>query len=418
MNMNMIDRPMVPGRCRGFTLVELLVAMVISAALMVGIVQVFMSSKATYRVVENLSRIQENGRFAMDTISFNVRMAGYRGCRSTSTTEFDNSLNDGETSALYNFKTGIEGFDAVNSQFNDSYLRNALNFAIEKAADDEDAPMTIELIPANSGAHDEPDAVVVRAVFGSPVRLHPDSCVSNSGDDLCKKATPEKRVEWHSTINNACPDGSDMQSGLCEGDVVMISDCNKARAFQIANFSQLNPSRGRITMVHGNAGSFTPGNAEHQWSGYRPGSEIVKVGTRIYFIANYVDRNNNRIPSLFVLDEYGRAELLAAGVEDMQIYYGVDTNPSEYMLRSDRGGLIEGRWPTANQIESDPELEWEQVVNAEIRLLMRSEENFLTPDGQPQRYPFDQGWITPPNGDARLRREFVSTITVRNRALF
>lgn len=410
MNTNRITRPTIPGRQRGFTLVELMVAMAISAALMVGIVQVFMSSKATYRVVDNLSRIQENGRFAMDSVSFDVRMAGYRGCRSISTTEFDNSLNGGDTNALYDFEVGIRGFDAVNSGFSDGYLRDALDDAIDKALDDDN--VKIELIPSNSGSHNAPDAVIVRAVFSTPMRLG-DHNVNK--EDSPTGAT-RKAVEQTSLVPNACPDGSAMRGGICVGDIVMISDCNKARVFQVTSISNNLPgnnSAALIAITH--AASGDPGNKSPPgWGGYSAGSEIVKVGTRIYFIANYVDRDNNRIPSLFVLDEYGRAEMLAANVEDMQIVYGVDTNPSEYMLRSDALGLRK----TANEIESDSSLEWEHVVNAEIRLLMRSEDQFLTPDGQPQNYIFNQTSFTPPNGDTRLRREFASTITVRNRALF
>jgi len=63
----------------GLTLVELMVAMVIGVVLMGVAMNVFLSTRETHRVVNNLARLQENGRFALDQISQIVRMTGYQG---------------------------------------------------------------------------------------------------------------------------------------------------------------------------------------------------------------------------------------------------------------------------------------------------------------------------------------------------
>lgn len=68
----------------GVTLVELMVAMVIGLLLMAGILRVFSSNQQTYRVTENLSRVQENGRFAVDILNRFVRKAGFKGNIETS----------------------------------------------------------------------------------------------------------------------------------------------------------------------------------------------------------------------------------------------------------------------------------------------------------------------------------------------
>ena len=65
--------------CRGFSLVELMVSMVITLILLAGIGQIFLSSKKSYTLQNSLSRMQENGRYAMDTISQDLRRAGYWG---------------------------------------------------------------------------------------------------------------------------------------------------------------------------------------------------------------------------------------------------------------------------------------------------------------------------------------------------
>lgn len=62
---------------RGLSIIELLVAMVIGLLLMTGVLQVFLASKQTYSSNEAASRLQENGRFALEFIAQSVRMAGY-----------------------------------------------------------------------------------------------------------------------------------------------------------------------------------------------------------------------------------------------------------------------------------------------------------------------------------------------------
>jgi type IV pilus assembly protein PilW len=65
---------------KGLTLIEILISLLLGAFLIGGVLQIFISSRQTYRVQETLSRLQENGRFAMDFIGRDVRMAGYRAC--------------------------------------------------------------------------------------------------------------------------------------------------------------------------------------------------------------------------------------------------------------------------------------------------------------------------------------------------
>lgn len=62
----------------GFSLVEVLVALMISLFLIAGVIQLFIGSKQSYRFYDALSRIQENGRFALEAISRDIRMADYR----------------------------------------------------------------------------------------------------------------------------------------------------------------------------------------------------------------------------------------------------------------------------------------------------------------------------------------------------
>jgi type IV pilus assembly protein PilW len=63
----------------GFTLVELMIALVITLILLAGISQVFLSSKKSFTIQDSLARQQENGRYVLDTLAQDLRRAGYMG---------------------------------------------------------------------------------------------------------------------------------------------------------------------------------------------------------------------------------------------------------------------------------------------------------------------------------------------------
>lgn len=64
-------------RQAGFTMVEMMVAMTLGLLLVVVIGQVFVTSKESYRTTEDLSRMQENARFAAAQLSRVIRMAAF-----------------------------------------------------------------------------------------------------------------------------------------------------------------------------------------------------------------------------------------------------------------------------------------------------------------------------------------------------
>lgn len=62
----------------GLTLIELMVAITISAVLLLSMVEIFTSSKQTFRTQEALSHLQESARFTRYYLSYIIRQAGYR----------------------------------------------------------------------------------------------------------------------------------------------------------------------------------------------------------------------------------------------------------------------------------------------------------------------------------------------------
>ena len=86
-------------RQSGMTLIEIMIALLIGVFLTGGIILVFISSKQTYRMQENLSRLQENGRFAMEFLGRDIRMAGFWDCMAPSSTVSDVTGTEGASGA-------------------------------------------------------------------------------------------------------------------------------------------------------------------------------------------------------------------------------------------------------------------------------------------------------------------------------
>lgn len=66
-----------PGAGAGFTLLELMIALALTAFLLLSIVQVFAAAKASYRTQDAISRVQESSRFVSQFLMFHMRHAGY-----------------------------------------------------------------------------------------------------------------------------------------------------------------------------------------------------------------------------------------------------------------------------------------------------------------------------------------------------
>lgn len=83
-----------PTTQRGLSLVELMVAMTIGLLLTAGIGYFYLGSRQTFRTVDDLSRIQESYRYALEFMGTDIRQAGFAGCANVITI-----LPPGETGA-------------------------------------------------------------------------------------------------------------------------------------------------------------------------------------------------------------------------------------------------------------------------------------------------------------------------------
>ena len=260
----------------GIGLVEIMVALTLGLVSMGGVLQVFLSNKQTYRMQEAHARLQENGRFAMEKISRDIREAGYWGCASRSVSaSLKTTLNTLGTyqDYFYDFTRIVEGFESTGSS---TWSPNI---------------DTNVFLNARGGN----DILTVRAPLGSNIRI--TAPMASSSDDPSISANNE----------------------LNPNDIVMVSDCASAIIMQVTD-----PSPQTAGPLQHTTGSGTPGNSTTDLGAvYGNDAEVAEIGTVSYYIRN---NNYSGLPSLYRREGSNNAEELIEGVENMQILYGEDTD--------------------------------------------------------------------------------------------
>jgi Tfp pilus assembly protein PilW len=63
---------------RGLSLIELMISITLGMTLMAAAMQFIVSTRQTYELNDDIARIQENGRIALDILSKDLKLAGYR----------------------------------------------------------------------------------------------------------------------------------------------------------------------------------------------------------------------------------------------------------------------------------------------------------------------------------------------------
>lgn len=338
---------------RGFSLVELMVAMTIGLVVLAGVGYVYLESRVSFRAVDNLSRMQESARYALEVMAHDIRMAGYRGCASSSGA-FYNNLENGTFSA-YNFEVPINGYDAVGAGWSPALPSDTGGLA-------------------GLGIRPGTDAIILRSASGSGFTVEKQPGADASAD---LKVTAPNDLE--------------------NGDIVMATNCIASTVFQITNMNAAGDN-----VVH-NTGTGTPGNSvKSLGENYSAsGGELVKMESKSYFIRTGASGN----PALWQFDNYkagggdNPAEI-AEGVENMQIVYGVDTNGD---------GIVE------NYAKASAVADWKQVAAVRISLLtVGSDDNVASvPSSGKYKYFYDGAEVEAP--DKRLRLVFTTTVSVRNR---
>jgi type IV pilus assembly protein PilW len=334
-----MNSPTSTAHQRGLTLIELLISMALGVVLTLGISEIYINSKQTYRMQDGLARMQESARFALGFISKDIRNTGYIGCGNISAIT-PNIITTTPTIPAYTLDSVFEGYQNQGSQT----WAPSLPAAVTSVVDDTDVITT-----TGAGHCSTPMTTTMTA----------------TSDNLTIAAA------------NEC--------GFAQGDVAVIANCSSADIF-------------RITNVPGVTGELAHGALSGLYTTTEV-ADILSYSSNTYFIRNDA---TSGVPSLYVLDNSqslggSNPVALIEGVENMQIQYGIDTD----------GDNVPEQYADATAGTN-----WTQVVSARITLLMRSLENTNSP-----AYSFSAGGTTKNYAAGPLRKEFVSTVQIRNRGL-
>jgi type IV pilus assembly protein PilW len=261
-------------RARGFSIIELMVAMTLSLVLLGGVIALFTSSKASYENTDRLSRIQENGRFALDEITRRVRSSGFIGCARRPLRIGTSLVDAGD--AEWNFLEGpIRGY-----QWDGSGWSPALPAMV-------------------TGAAEGSDVLVVRGPARDAEPLQLTANMAAASDDIKVK---------------------NVTTGVKAGDTAMIYDCNKITFFYVSDFSA-------GTIQHKN-GTSAPGNVAAELASetqFDTTAEVMPVATTAYFLRpSTADANVNSLWRRIATE--ANPEELVEGVEHLELQYGVDAN--------------------------------------------------------------------------------------------
>lgn len=253
---------------QGLTLIELMIAITISLVLLAGVMQIFLGSRQTYRVQDNMARLQENGRFAMDFLGKDIRMADHWGCMKNSSNLVNNLVGGGGLGAV----AGLAGTNGAGAAADSITLTTAVPSSITVTTQ---MPTSSAIIDVNTNATLAVGDIVI---------------ISN------------------------CSNGDIFQ-------ITMLPGAGKV---------QKNSGGGTPGNSFNNPSASCPGGATNCLSGdYGPGAELMSTQSITYTIA--ADSTNNNTLTLFRRTDGVGAALTAAqplveGVEDMQILYGEDLN--------------------------------------------------------------------------------------------
>ena len=353
-------RPAQPSAQAGLSLVELMISVVLGFILILGVTEIYVNSKGTYRMTEEMSRAQENARIAFEMLVPQVRMAGYTGCANLNTAPFTSIADITPTELAELLSTtanAVGGNEAVSS----SSWTPALDTTLAGLLKPPLANTDVLTIQSSGGC----DGGIVKKVPGAP----------------------EEKIN----ITNTC--------GIAADDLVMISDCQSVGLFKVTSITT--GKGGGVSwqnLVHSKGKN---GNTANGFSPqYGLDAEVFKPISTSYYIAT----GAGAAPALWRLDNTATTPApleLVEGVENMQVTYGLDTDATP-------DGVVD-RYVTADAIPLAGH-DWDRVIIARISLLVRSIEPVRTDN---QSYTF--AGIT--TNDRYLRQEYTTTVQLRNRGL-
>lgn len=366
----------------------MMVAMVIGLLLMLGVVQVFMASRTASRLAEGSARTQENGRFALEFLQRDIRMAGHFGCVNDQAHfvrgEGDPTINTGAATGSghpLDFSVSIQGYEAPSTA-------PGTNLTLGAAwATPTGLPSAISALNPRGGS----DILVLRylAADGVPVTTLAPGTNSVVGFD----STAGKRL---------------VEGGVAAPNLFGVADCSHVNVFKGTY------AAGKVTATGSNLDRYTV-QPTGQTMIYRAESVVYFVGTSATtgepaLMRARSDGGNG----------YSAAEELVEGVENMQLLFGLDANAAITPTAPPTGNIT--TVAIASGVTSDANAtgaaQWRRVGQVQVGILARSPQaSQAAAPTNAINYPraLGVGFAPAAKGDTRFRSTYESTIALRNR---
>jgi len=392
---------------KGLSLIELMVALTLGSLLVLGLLKVFDASRVSYKLSEGLARVQENGRFAMDYLQRDLRMAGHMGCANdqarflASPARFASAFvaEEQPTEAQFNaapeplrFNTLLQGFEAAGTAPGAALILSGSGAWSGSPA----LPAYISsLRPAPAPGS---DVVAVRyfSAEGIPVKSFDGGrIVVDTG-------------RWKSALAGA---------GIAEPGLLAIADCANAAAFEATSVD----SGGSDTTVQVGASGLNRSDLSKR--NFAAGQATLhRAETQVYYVGLNPQAGNE--PTLYrarftaapgaaaLVLAGGAPEALVEGVENMQLIYGLDsqTDPS----RAPTGYVASQKIASKVQSGNDT-TPWRRVGLVQVAFLTRSTERAGVSNAERPEPPRVLGVAVTPPDDGRYRSVYESTVALRNR---
>ena len=431
----------------GFSMVELMVALVLGVILTGGVISVYISTKSSYNVNNGLGQVEQGGRSALDFMQPVMVLGGYTGCSRPSDTMGGSLISTIATTGshgianpvtpVYNFTSPVFGYEANNTGIGAAIPSNGGQTVAAGPTPPQNAALwTPSLTWQDTGSVlynaikstvlQYNDVIMVHEATGNPAQLI-------SPYDDYSAATSNLYIA-PSTSATAPVKASDFSVG----QFAIASSCNNLQAvtFQIAG---VNATAGTLSYASGvgspgNIAPFTSSNWTNQEGNFTAGASypgVQPVQTYVFYVGQGVDKWPALFEASFSSTGVLQTQELVSGVENMQVLYGVDIDgnhipdrfeTADQVQNADGGsGASGGAWNTpivTPPVSSNPQ--YGQVVSIRIALVMQSDDNSI--DKAPAAATAihmlgtsatDSVSLTPPV-DRRVRRYFVQTFSLRN----
>lgn len=370
------------GRARGFGLVELMIAVVIGLILIAGVTEIFLSSKRTYATTNELSRLQENARYAAHMLTQDLRMAGFSGC-SPKVRNMLNPAGTGYSKTLWDVNQAVGGWEYDGTGYNDTYTITTL------------APAGVATSKWDNGE---------ASSSGLPTDLQ-DRVVPGTDVIAIKRLTANSDIKLKDN-NNAKSSSLNTEgaNGIAQYTILMVTkDCMEADLFQKRN----NASATSISAGNGSSSNPGPGNSENKFSAeYDSETQVLFFETAVYYIGS----NPSGQPALYRVPFAGKTlsaddhQELAAGVESLQVVFGEDTDATP--------DGVANRYVSIDEVTDGA-----KIVDVRFSLLMRTEGEPADAIDSTSTYTVAGKTTINPQDDRRLRYVLTSTVKLRNRGI-